>query len=231
MNEYFLGCYTLTLFQLAAVHDKSNLLPTSFHCSFSQNVPSSPLFVQIPCTGYFIPWHFLKLDLFFLPIISHQVALITWGFVRGPCRRNGTDDPKKHRRERTRRFSVKNRSPKAMWTSRRAERVQPLEFASQWSRPNCSRAKVRWNSSSFYLDPEAGRFEWSRPAIGWDWLTVTMTSLHWLSRACHTTWLPEDRPFPLYPSLCHPFHPLACRSTGLGKNCLQDMQKRERFFY
>jgi len=38
-------------------------------------------------------------------------------------------------------------------------------------------------------------------------------------------------PLFLCPSLWHPFHPPVCRSTGLGKNYLQDMQKRERFFY
>lgn len=46
------------------------------------------------------------------------------------------------------------------------ERIQPRIRASQWSRPNCSRAKARWNSTTFHSEAEAARFEWSYPAIG-----------------------------------------------------------------
>lgn len=103
--------------------------------------------------------------------------------------------------------------------------------ASQWSRPNCSQAKVRWNSPSFHLEtPRLAGLNGADPwLVG---LTVTMTSLHWLSRACRTTWLPKDHPqlftpsFPPVPFL----YPLACRSTGLGKDYLQNIQERERFF-
>ena len=55
----------------------------------------------------------------------------------------------------------------------RRERVQPRIRASQWSRPNCSRAKARWNSTTFHSEAEAARFEWSCLAIGWPDSDVT----------------------------------------------------------
>ena len=49
---------------------------------------------------------------------------------------------------------------------REGGRIQPRIRASQWSRPNCSRAKARWNSTTFHSEAEAARFEWSYPPIG-----------------------------------------------------------------
>lgn len=91
-------------------------------------------------------------------------------------------------RGRTQRFSVNGPPSKARSTARIR--------ASQWSRPNCSQTKVRWNSPSFHF--EAPRLAGLNGANPWlVGLTVMMTSLHWLSRACRTTWLPEDRPLSL----------------------------------
>lgn len=230
MNEYFLGCYTpLTLFQLAAVHDKSDLLPTSFHCSFSQNVPSSSsLFGQIPCRILHSLAFSLKLDLFFFSIISYRSSdCAACGFVCGSCRRNGTDDPKKHCHERTRRLSVKNRSPKAMWTSRRAERVQPFEFTPLSDRDRTAvgpksdgtRRVSTWVPRLAGLNGADPRLV----GIGWRWRWR-----HYIDCPAHATprgFLKIALFLSSCPSLCHPFHPLACRSTGLGKKLLAEERK------
>lgn len=165
----------------------------------------------------------------FLLIISHRSSgRATRGFVRGLCRRNMALMVRRNHRERTRRrFSVKNRSPKATWTERRrAERVQPLEFTPLSDRgrtavglKSCGTRRV----STWF--PRLAGLNGADPrlvGIGWRWRWR-----HYIDCPAHAA--PRGSP-KIVLFLWHPLHPLASRSTGRGKNYLQDMQKRKIFY-
>lgn len=179
MNETFLTVThhlpssSSTINQIYCQHSTALFRTTSFlHLFWSKSHTQGTSF------------HFLKLDLVFLLIISHRSSDRTiWGFVHGLCRRNGTDDPKKSSWNELDDSPWRIARRKQRWTGRWAKRVQPLEFT-----PLSDRGRTAVGPKS---DGTRRVSTWI-PRQVWmeqiqDWLTVTMTSLHWLSRACRTT--------------------------------------------
>lgn len=119
---------------------------------------------------------------------------------------------------------------KRTWTDRRAERVRPLEFAPLSDR---GRTAVRPKSD------ETRRVSTWRPRGWWVWMERIRDWSGWRWRWRHCIDCPAHAAprgslkitlslFTLFLSLNPFLYPLACRSAGLGKDYLQDMQKRER---